>query len=412
MPRIGNVSALLSVNTSEFTAGLNYASNQLSKFGRSVSAAFGEMLPASSFSAAELELMRFPEQAKAAEQALKFPAARESIQALHGGLVLLTGQTGFFVVEAARAASHVSNLVKETGGLGAAVIALGGSFGTMLATLGPLGAALLGIGSAYAAIAYFANKADEAQKEANKTATESTPIYDSELKAIHALKLATGEYNEFTVRRLELEHELGRTLNPAESTSLQNTVNAEEELKSVEKTKRHKAELLDASIRAINDEFKAREELRQQLANSEEAFRKEQIDREWEFEKDKVRIAAEEAKEKQDIADRLLKEQQQAAQDALISSGSAKRADFINDPFLKVLANFNDRIDALKNDPGKIGADFAISSTSFRGNAPVGDVFGQQKEQSKANEHLAEIEELNRELVSFVKANGFGVTID
>lgn len=415
MARIGNVNALLSVNTAGFSAGLNFASNELSKFGRHVSDAFGKNLPnftlpvfgGTNMTAIEKELAAINDTPRAV-QALQTSSvsAAHSIKALSGGLFLLTGQTGFFAIEAARAASHVSKLTQEAGGFVAGLTAMAGGFKALLASIGPVGWALIAAAATYEVFSRIADKSIENTKKKMEELEAQARRMEPLLKATLENAVLLGKATPQDVRFEELRAQ-GLTGEQARAV-----VEKELDNERLRRGKEIERAIFENKSRAIDEAIREQENLAKKLADSEEAFRKEQIDREWEFEKDKVRIAAEEAREKMEIAARLADQQKEAAQAALISAGVAKRHDFINDPFLEVIANFNERIDALKSDPNKIGADFSVSAMTFRGNAPTGDVFGQQREQAKANEHLAEIEDLNRELVSFVKANGLGVAID
>lgn len=400
MARIGNVSAVLTVNSDAFQRGLDAAERQLSAFGRNVSSAFGEALPASQFSAAELELMRFSDNVKAAEKSLVMPQANESINALKGSLFLVTGQTGFFAVEAARAASHITKLTAATGGFTAAIAAAGLAAKGFLVTIGPVGWAILGAGAAYAAASYVIQKETDAlvakEKELIAQFEREKPSLDSLMQSRWKAAEALGKMSKEELRRREM---LLSDENMKPSTAAAIVKNDT----LVEQVNRGK-EILSMARQEREMAAKTRAEKKQSYADEMNA-----IDL-------KYRIMADHEQYQSDIeaaraAQTLEADHKRFAQNALVSANAAKPSQFESDPFLKQIMQIQERMDALKSDNTKTGADFAISSMQFRGNVPMGDIFGQQREQAKVVDKLTEQNELTRELIDVAKNLG-GVTIE
>lgn len=123
--------------------------------------------------------------AKVASSFRHVGSSAESIRALHGALFLVTGETGFFAIEALRAANHVSKLSAASGGMGAALAAAGTSALGFVAKLNPVVLVLGGLTAAYFLLkkatgnateqnAEFSKSLEEIRNEANKLgATEA-----------------------------------------------------------------------------------------------------------------------------------------------------------------------------------------------------------------------------------------------
>lgn len=342
---IGNVAAILSVNTTAFSKGLDHASRELSNFGRKVSDSFGTSLPASQFTALELELMRLPPVAKQAEQALIMPRAKDSIQALKGSMYLLTGETGFMAASFLGAANNVAKLTKEAGGIVPAFTLAAQSVGGMVSSLGPLGVTLIGLGAGYAAVTFAMKGFNEESEKVKKIAEEGLPIFEREIEARRKLKVATGEYSPVDAARMAEEQRLGRGLMEHERKSLMESLEMEHELKQLELGKKFDAEHA------------------QRLARDAAAFVARQKQLEAENQKKIADNAAKFLDQQWDRAiamDNDLRERQERRNKERLDDTS-RRAEKL--------------IEILEKDK-KVGADFEISTASFRGIEPIGSSIG------------------------------------
>ena len=389
---IGNVSAILSVNTTAFSKGLDSASHELTNFGRKVSDSFGASLPASQFSAVELELARFSEQAGKAGKALEMPRANQSIQALKGGLFLLTGETGYFAVQALSAAKNVAVLTTATGGFTAAVTAAAVATKAFVVSIPGIGWAIAAAAGVYAIgsklIGDWTDELVAKERALTEAYERQKPSLDRLMESRWAAAAAMGKITEQEAKRR------GMLLNDAGMAPS----TADEILKN---------EALVAQLKAQADsEQKRLENFGRLHAQSEQDNLKiisdraaEQHNQEW----DRAIALDKLAEDKATKAEQDLKRQNDLAKSLMVTLGAAKASDFEADPNMKALMQIEERINALK-ETQVIGADFAISSMAFRpGEAPVGHVIGQQREHKETIEVLKEGNKLTSSLADEIR---------
>lgn len=298
-------------------------------------------------------------------------SARHSVQALQGSLFLVTGQTGFFAVEALRAASHLGKLASSAGSLSGVMRGAASSVKEFVIAMGPVGIALVAAGVAYKLISDAIDE-DLARAEARMDRLMGQlPALDAFAKAQKELGLLTGKITPFEARKAELASQ------GIEGESAKRIIEKEEEVEAVKYRKQ--------VMKEINEEEK-----------EAAAVQKGNMERRAQFETDLIskRLAAEKELAKESL--NRIKTQQDAVKSALVEAG-IKPSTFINDPVMKQLALIKE-----KNAPVDVreGATFGIRAQTFRGNAPSG-VFGEQKEQEKTtkavkdgNKILAEIAKL------------------
>lgn len=287
--------------------------------------------------------------------------ALESVRALQGALFLLTGQHGFLVIEAGRAAAHLGRLTTAAGGLRAAFLAAGLAGRAFLVSIGPIGVVLLGAGAAYMAYKRIMESTTETTKKAAEANKEFTSSFLTVLDQLHA---ETDNPNDPIVRlnrRLALKEKF-----PSATEGQINTmIRTQDELVEVK--------LLNATL----DRTQA---LRLQTS----------ILRGEGTEYDLIGDAAERVA-------RIEKDRAELLKSMAIEFGGRRPSDFmdVNDP-RRSLQLFRERAEDLRKAArGEPGTGFSIgtqAASAFRfGPGAMGSVIGQQTEAKKTNELLKEI---------------------
>lgn len=167
--------------------------------------------------------------------------ARHSIQALQGSLFLLTGQTGFYAVEAVRAVTHVGKLASSTGGLAGGLLAVGSALRSVITGIGAFGATLVGIGAPLAAYVSLLGKAKDEMAEidalSKKTNQEFKPLAQRFQDVEFATQKELGQGSEFLRQRTLEIRRLDRLTTPTEDLFLAKTVQAEARLELIRSAK-------------------------------------------------------------------------------------------------------------------------------------------------------------------------------
>ena len=101
-----------------------------------------------------------------------------------------------------------------------------------------------------------------------------------------------------------------------------------------------------------------------------------------------------------------IEQRQSAAQSLLVQTGNAKSSDFIDDPFLKRIAQIGESLNSSSGESGGTGG--SIGTRINRGNASARSVFGEQtigssieKGNQLSKEQIAELKAINTQLAEF-----------
>lgn len=320
-------------------------------------------------------------------------SAKDSIRALHGSLFLVTGQTGFFAVEALRAASHIGKLTTAAGASTVAVGGMSAAFAALKVQVvslytyllaNPVFLALAAAAAAYGTATHFLNKSLEESEAKEKALTEAyekeKPSLDALMKSRWAASVALGQMAEKDRKEREM---LLADPNMKPSTAaaiIDNQSIVEREKANADLVAKHKDRLRE-----------------QATAADEEAavVQKGNMERRAQFETDEMRKRiAEEKKAEQDLADFV----------ASRNAGSAAIVARRNE------AAFGAALDS-QNGQKTTGATFGIRAQSFRGNAPSG-VFGEQREQEKITKAVKELTEIQKTALKFLQnlVPSFGIS--
>ena len=311
------------------------------------------------------------------------------VRTLSSSLHLVTGETGFMAVEMARAGTHITSLVANVGGLGAAIRAVGVAMMSNPVTLVLVALATLG-----AKVYSIWNATSEAIKKANESMAEGlkkeAANAESAFKTLRGLQDELDNLNDPSEartrsrRRMAIIREIGPGANTGELA-----------------TGREAAEFeLAAKKKAIA----AGESLNKRIAD-ENAFYVNRANLEHEATikaaDDRANAYMESEQKVHDfqvqLDERRLELQKNTLQSLAIEYGGAKPSDFITDPKLKAMALFGEDATARRKIAGEDkGGGFGISSqaaSGFRfGAGAMGSVIGEQSEQKNTTQAIKDLE--------------------
>ena len=140
-----------------------------------------------------------------AQQALdgnaRFGVMANTVSGTSSALHLLTGQSGFMIVELGRTALYLGRATLAAGGLSAGIHVLITSVRAFLVAIGPVGQIILGLGVAYALFSsLFLDSTDEIKKQA-----DALKEYEKELSRVkRAVRVQEGVFTPAEAKFFEL----------------------------------------------------------------------------------------------------------------------------------------------------------------------------------------------------------------
>jgi len=348
-----------------------------------------------------------------------FTEMRHAGLALGSSLHLVTGETGFLVIEMARMTNHMVRLTAVSGGLSAA---LSGVWAILARN--PIAVAITAI-AAVGAVAY--QMWSGVNKELKKATEETRKLAEAEQKRWEDLKSKAATSVESAAIKLAMQQQLTDiSLFPSNKGPGSDTIDAERKLAVKERFRAQDLaqqpgmSLEQADAIARSERLEARSarvaeavDARRKAESAAEAKRKDDIlsdeKRKWEVlvalrkqwaEEDHATALKNFAEEDRARISGLLK-QREAIQGLQVRAGLARGSQFLGDPSEKALAELDERSVNRRGLADKFGGEgFGIrtqDANAFRfGPGAAGSVIGQQTEQRKTNEILKRMEDADK----------------